>query len=151
MAAAKDIPNIKRLLIQVCNVHNKIRPDIFIKDAMKYSTDELTEILNDRRRPIIAAVDENDALIGYAFCIFKDSASKASKEIKTLYIDDLCVDESMRGMRIGTILFEAAKDLAKENGCYDITLNVWNGNDKAMKFYESVGMKPQKTCMETIL
>ena len=71
--------------------------------------------------------------------------------IKSLYIDDLCVDENCRGKHIGTKLFAFVKDYAKDIGCYNVTLNVWSCNEGAMKFYESLGMKPQKVGMEAIL
>ena len=72
-------------------------------------------------------------------------------DIKTLYIDDLCVDEHLRGQHIGKQIYQAVIDFAKENGCYNVTLNVWSLNESAMKFYEACGLKPQKVGMETIL
>lgn len=72
-------------------------------------------------------------------------------DIKTLYIDDLCVDETMRGHHIGRMLYEAALDFAREHGCYNLTLNVWSCNENAMNFYQSCGLKPQKVGMEIIL
>ena len=72
-------------------------------------------------------------------------------DIKTLYIDDLCVNENYRGKHIGKSIYEYVSDYAKKNGFYNITLNVWVGNDNAIKFYESLGMKPQKIGMEKIL
>ena len=72
-------------------------------------------------------------------------------DIKTLYIDDLCVYENLRGQHIGRQLYEYVKTFAKENGFYNLTLNVWSLNEGAQKFYESVGMVPQKIGMETIL
>ena len=86
------------------------------------------------------------------FCIFKqDLESKSVTNIKTLYIDDLCVDEDTRGMHIGTKLYNHVIDFARKSGCYNVTLNVWAGNDGEMKFYERIGFKVQKIGMETIL
>ena len=113
---------------------------------------QLMEILHDRKRPIFAAVDENDCLVGYAFCIFQQHLDdNILTDIKTLYIDDLCVDETKRGMHIGKTLYEAVLDFARKQGCYNVTLNVWSCNESAMKFYESCGLKPQKVGMEVIL
>lgn len=72
-------------------------------------------------------------------------------DIKTLYIDDLCVDENCRGQHIGSALYEAVKKFAEEQGCYNVTLNVWECNPSARKFYEKAGLKPYKTGMEVIL
>lgn len=150
-AEIKDIPKILDLLSQVDLVHHKGRPDIF-KIGTKYNAEELTEIISDQKRPILVSTDENNKVAGYCFCIFREHKNDSVlTDIKTLYIDDLCVDETLRGKHIGTLLYEAAVNLAKENGCHNITLNVWSCNPSALKFYESLGMTPQKICMEKIL
>ena len=46
---------------------------------------------------------------------------------------------------------ELTDDYAREQGCYDVTLNVWEGNDNARAFYEKMGMFVKETQMETIL
>ena len=136
-ALKKDIPKIEALLSQVCLVHNNGRPDIF-KVGTKYSEEELKILLKDESRPILVSVDEKDEVMGYCFCIFQQHLNNSVlTDIKTLYIDDLCVDEVLRGKRIGKELYEAAVTLAKESGCYNLTLNVWICNPSAMKFYEA--------------
>ncbi len=152
MAQEKDIERIHSLLAQVAMVHHKGRPDLFKQGKSKYTDEELKALLQDRSRPILAAVDDNDCMQGYAFCIFQQYKDhNIMTDIKTLYIDDLCVDETMRGKHIGKLLYNAALDYAREHGCYNLTLNVWSCNESAMKFYESCGLKPQKVGMEVIL
>ena len=150
-AQNKDIPKMMDLLSQVDLVHHNGRPDIF-KIGTKYSEDELEELLKDDTRPILVCVDENDAVMGYCFCILQQHVNNSVlTDIKTLYIDDLCVDEALRGKHIGKALYLAAADLAKELGCYNLTLNVWSCNPSALRFYEACGLVPQKICMEKIL
>lgn len=150
-AVNKDIPKIIDLLRQVCLVHHKGRPDIF-KVGTKYSAEELKDIVNDEDRPILVSVDANDVVQGYCFCIYQRHINNSVlTDVKTLYIDDLCVDESLRGKHIGRKLYESAVKLAKETGCYNLTLNVWSCNESALKFYESQGLIPQKIGMELIL
>ena len=150
-AVEKDIPKMLDLLSQVCLVHHRGRPDIF-KIGTKYSSQDLKVLLADKERPILVAVDENDSVIGYCFCIFQQhDDNSVLTDIKTLYIDDLCVDENLRGKHVGKQLYQAAVKLAKENGCYNLTLNVWSCNPSALRFYESIGLKPQKIGMEMIL
>ena len=152
MAQEKDIARIHSLLAQVAMVHHKGRPDLFKPGKSKYTDEELKALLQDSNRPILAAVDDNDCMQGYAFCIFRQYKDhNIMTDIKTLYIDDLCVDETMRGKHIGRLLYNAALDYAREHGCYNLTLNVWSCNESAMKFYQSCGLKPQKTGMEVIL
>ena len=150
-AKEKDIPKIEELLSQVDLVHHEGRPDIF-KIGRKYSEEELKELIGDDSRPILVFTDENDDVLGYCFCIFQQHINNSVlTDIKTLYIDDLCVDEKHQRKHIGKELYEAAKAFAKDSGCYNLTLNVWSCNPSAMKFYEAQGMLPQKIVMETIL
>ena len=151
-AIEKDMDGINNLLQQVCLVHHKGRPDLFKYGAKKYTDDQLKAIIHDDNRPIFTATDENGKVLGYAFCIFQQHINdNILTDIKTLYIDDLCVDENIRGRHIGRQLYEAVLAFARKQGCYNVTLNVWSLNEPAMKFYESCGLKPQKVGMETIL
>ena len=151
-AKEKDIPRIDELLSQVLEIHAAIRPDLFISGTRKYTDEELKAILNDEKTPVFAAVNESDVLVGYAFCVMNDySGSNNLQPIRSLYIDDLCVDESCRHLHVGRALYEYVLAYAKEQGCYSVTLNVWEGNDNARSFYEKMGFGIQKTVMEKIL
>ncbi len=150
-ACEKDIDSINSLLRQVLEVHHKGRSDIFKPDAKKYTDDELKLIIADDSKPIFVAV-EDETVKGYAFCIFQQHIdNNILTDIKTIYIDDLCVDENCRGKHIGKSLYDFVLNFAKENNCYNVTLNVWSCNKSAMKFYEKCGLKPQKIGMEIIL
>ncbi len=150
-ANENDIPQMLELLKQVNLVHHIGRPDLF-KKATKYTKDELKEILKDDTRPIFAAVDDTDTMQGYAFCVHQQHiGSNLLTDIKTLYIDDICVDENCRGQHVGKTIYDYVISWAKDNGYYNVTLNVWNCNEGAMKFYESLGMTPYKIGMEQIL
>ncbi len=151
-AKNSDLEGIKSLLLQVLTVHHNGRPDIFKGNCRKYTDEQILEIISNNHTPVLIAADENDRVMGYAFCIFQQHTdSNIMTDIKTLYIDDLCVDENIRGKHIGSSLYNAVLDFAKENGCYNVTLNVWTCNESAMKFYEKMGLKPQKIGMEKIL
>lgn len=150
-AQAKDLPRIHTLLEQVNLVHHQGRPDLF-KLGRKYTDEQLLAIMEDKGRPILVAADEADQVQGYAFCIFQQHVDdNIMTDIRTLYIDDLCVDETLRGRHIGKTLYDAVLAFAREQGCYNVTLNVWSCNPSAMRFYEAQGLKPQKVGMEVIL
>lgn len=148
-----DLDGLNSLLWQVLEVHHKGRPDLFQGGRKKKYTDEqLVEIIHDGNRPIFVAADEQNRVIGYAFCMFQQHINdNILTDVKTLYIDDLCVDESIRGQQIGRRLYEAVLAFARQNACYNVTLNVWACNETAMRFYEKCGLKPQKVGMEVIL
>lgn len=145
-----DIPQIETLLYQVQKVHSDKRPDLFTPGSKKYTAKELEDLMKDETRPIYVAV-EGDVILGYAFCIFQRHESHSLTKIKTLYIDDLCVSEKARGQKIGTALYQFVLDIAKQSGCYNVTLNVWACNEAAMKFYKKCGLQIQKMGMEQII
>ena len=150
-AIEEDIPKIIDLLMQVCLVHHNGRPDIF-NIGTKYSQEELKALLKDEKRPILVKTDENDEVQGYCFCIYQQHVDNSIlTDIKTLYIDDLCVDEKLRGKHIGKELYDGALKMARENDCYNLTLNVWSCNPGALRFYEEMGLVPQKIAMEMVL
>ena len=145
-----DIPRIIALLHQVNMVHHLIRPDLFKPHTTKYSETELEALLQDADKPIFVYVDGE--VLGYAFCqVSEIKDNQLLQDIKTLYIDDICVDEQARGRHIASALYEHVRGYAQSIGCQNITLNVWEGNDPALNFYRKMGMGVQKTTMEAIL
>lgn len=150
-AKAEDVPGIIGLLRQVGRVHHDGRPDIFRADAQKYCPSQVLAMLDKSETPIFVAV-EKDKVLGYCFCQMKTYyRDSVIADHTTCYIDDLCVDEESRGQHVGTVLYDAVCKYARQRGCYSITLNVWSCNENAMKFYEKLGLKPQKVGMENIL
>ena len=152
-AQAGDMVGINRLLCQVLMVHHNGRPDLFKENVKKYTDQELAELIEDDTRPIFVGVDEEtQQVLGYAFCIFQQHiGDNILTDIKTIYIDDLCVEEKCRGQHIGRQICEYVLDFAREQGCYNVTLNVWSCNPAARRFYEKCGLVPQKIGMEKIL
>jgi len=143
-----DIEQIISLLKQVHQLHSEGRPDIFRSGAKKYTVEELKSIVQDDKTPVYV-FEEDGAVLGYVFCVIKRvSNDKSLQDRATIYIDDLCVDSSKRGLGIGTKLFEYVVELSKKENYDAVTLNVWDFNQSAMRFYEKLGMKPLKTMME---
>ncbi len=148
-AKTTDAKRINELLYQVAKIHSDGRPDIFKAATKKYTDDELISIIKNDETPIFVATDGQDCVLGYAFCIYQITKnSLLLQDKKTLYIDDICVDESARGKHIGQSLYDYVTEFAKEQGFDNITLNVWAFNEGAYKFYQKCGMTPLKITME---
>ena len=149
-ATTNDIDQIEKLLYQVHKVHSDARPDLFIVDKKKYNKEELIKIINNENTPIFVYKKEN-IILGYAFIIYKIENADSLVKIKTMYVDDFCVDENYKHQGIGTKLFDFLKDEAKKQNCYNITLNVYSFNKAAKAFYEKQQLKELKTYMELIV
>ena len=150
-AAPQDVAGILALLRQVGRVHHEGRADIFRSNAQKYGASQVLAMLESSKTPIFVAV-EDEKVLGYGFCQMKVYENDpVICDHTELYIDDLCVDENCRRQGIGKEIYKEILRYAKMRGCYSVTLNVWSCNERAMRFYESLGLKPQKIGMETIL
>ena len=151
-AEPRDLGRIGILLLQVHDVHSAGRPDIFRRGNRKYNDAELREIIGNERTPVFVALDGEGTVVGYAFCILEEHVGEAAlTDRKTLYVDDLCVDEGVRGQHVGSALYAHVKAYAASLGCAAVTLNVWCLNEGALRFYEKQGMKPLKIVMEDLL
>jgi len=148
-ANSNDIGQIINLLHQVNMVHHLIRPDLFKPHTTKYNEQELSKMLDNDNKPIF--VFDDGGVLGYAFCQISEVQNDILlQDTKTMYVDDICVDENARGKHVGKALFEFVRDYAQTIGCHNITLNVWTGNDAAQSFYKNMGMQVQKTTMELV-
>ena len=150
LATTNDIPRLLELLHQVNMVHYERRPDIFKPHTTKYNAEQLQDLLTQPDKAIF--VYEDEGVQGYAFVQMEDVHDDILlRDMRTLYIDDICVDEQARGKHVGKQLFEHVRAYAEKLGCGAITLNVWEGNDAAMAFYRKLGMSVRKTCMEMMI
>lgn len=150
-ACEADIPALDRLLYQVQKVHSDLRPDLFRAGGRKYNDEQIRDILSDSEKPVFVA-ELVGSVVGYAFCIRQQHlGSNSLTDVPSLYVDDLCVDESMRGAHIGSALYDFLLGYAKDKGYYSLTLNVWADNLGALGFYEREGLRAQKIGMEKII
>ena len=151
-ATNRDLAGVHSLLSQVLEVHAAGRPDIFRSGTRKYTDEELLALFEDDTHPVFVAVDDDGAVLGHAFCEVQDyRASNSWQPIVSLYIDDICVDEAHRGRHVATALYQHVIAFARELGCHNVTLNVWECNPGARAFYDAMGMTPLKTCLEQVL
>lgn len=149
-AVKDDLEAVNSLLRQVLKVHHDGRPDLFRAEGKKYTDAELLEIFSNPDTPVFV-YEEDGKVLGYAFCALQHQESGSLMPLSTLYIDDICVDEKARGKHIGSKLFEYVKEFARDKGCHNITLHVWECNPGAAAFYQALGMIPQYTSMELVL
>lgn len=150
-AEDRDIPAIMGLLKQVNQIHYDGRPDLF-KLSTKYTENELRTIMDNDQTPVFVCTDSDGRVLGHGFCVLqRPENTRLLRDILTLYIDDICVDETARGQHVGRMIYEQIIAYARQCGCYNVTLNVWSCNPGAMKFYENLGLVPYKIGMETLL
>ena len=147
-AERRDIPRLLALLTQVNNVHHDIRPDLFVENKTKYDAGDLADMLGREDAPVFVCEDGAGFVCGYLFAVVRERRGHNLTGGRSFYIDDLCVDGSCRGAGIGGRLLAHAAAHAKALGCREILLNVWEGNDPALRFYRNKGFTPRSHLLE---
>ncbi|HEM5997426.1 TPA: GNAT family N-acetyltransferase [Streptococcus suis] len=149
-ARQSDISALNELLQEILQVHHQARPDIFKSEGQKFSEDELRQLLDNPAKSVFV-YEVDGQVVGHLFCELRTVTGDVLEPVKTLFIDDLCVASAARGQKIGEQLYEFALSYAKEQGCYNLTLDVWADNAGAVRFYDRLGLKPQKFRMEQLI
>lgn len=151
-AEIRDIPGINKLLGQVLLVHHNGRPDLFKEKGQKYTEQELVDLINKIIDPIFVYESEEGEILGHCFCqTINKPEGPSCYACKSLYIDDLCIDENVRGQHVGKEMYDYVKKFAKDNGYYNLTLHAWECNPNAVGFYSHIGMQIQQYTMEEVL
>lgn len=144
-AKKSDIPFIEASLKAICAFHHEGRPDLFKGDGVKYTEEQLEEVLD---ADIVLVAEDDEELCGYLIAKPREYGSTSSMEYSSVYVDDLYVVPEKRHNGAGRGLMEEAFAVAKQRGCYNVTLNVWEFPGSAMEFYKSLGMSPMSHMME---
>ena len=100
-------------------------------------------------KKMLGKIKENNNIVGVV--IFKIKIVREHINLidrKVIWINELVVDEKLRGKGIGTKLFNETKKYAKNNKCDAVELNCWEFNEKALRFYERCGMNTQRRIMD---
>lgn len=133
--------NLLKLYIEGFNMHYSQRKDIFSNKEIEELKNNLINLLENLNE-IIFVIDKNDDIIGYAALQFKD------KTTKSIWIDEIIIDNNYRNNGYGKDLINEIFKFAKENDCQRIELNCWSFNADALKFYDKLGFKQQRVILE---
>ena len=146
-AQIDDVNMVSELMLQVDKIHSSARRDIFKEKNIEEIKNEVNNRMNNKEKILIA--EENNSIFGVIIYKIKEVREHINlKERTVLWIDELVVDENIRGKGIGRSLFLEVNKIAKENNCNAVELNCWNFNRQAIKFYEKCGMNTQRLIME---
>lgn len=140
-----DYNYVDKLMQQVHSLHVENRPDLYVEIEHPYSISEFKKIVENK--DIISVLAEDDGeILGVAIVTIRNKSGMVKKKIA--YMDDLCVDERFRGQGVGKELFSFVSNMAKKKGAERLDLMVWSFNEKALIFYEELGMKTQRYIFE---
>ena len=150
-AREDELDKVNVLRKQVNDLHVEGKPDVFKPGFTDELRDYIYDIWNNPEQGIIVA-EENGEICGFAIInhIVKPE-NPFMYERNFLDIDEFCVDKDHRRQGVATALISFIRDFAKEKGYKRLELNMWEFNESALAFYESVGFETFRRYMEIML
>ncbi len=150
-AKEDELDRINELRKQVNDLHVEGKPDVFKPGFCGELRDFINVIWNDPEQEIVVAVADG-IVCGFAIIHHINKPENPfMKERDFLDIDEFCVDEAYRRKGVATDLIAFIKEYAKKKGFHRIELNMWEFNQGALAFYESVGFETYRRYMEIML
>lgn len=147
-ANREELGRVNELRKMVNEVHCNGRPDIF-KDGFCNELQEFIFTLWENDNSDIIVAIRNDEVCGFACVDYVEKpASPFSLARRFYHINEFGVDEKYRRQGVATELFEFIKKEATEKNFDKIELDMWEFNDGALDFYESVGFTTYRRFME---
>ena len=133
-AARDDVPFIVgciRALAEFEKLSHECQPD----------ADKLSEHLFGARPYVEALIAERGGTkVGYALVFYSYSTFLTAPGI---FLEDLFVHPEERGRGAGKALLDAVVAMARERGCERVEWSVLDWNERAIRFYQAYGARPQ--------
>jgi GNAT superfamily N-acetyltransferase len=135
IATPGDIPRLCELLAILFAQEREFEPNALNQKK------GLEAIIADPAIGLILVLKEDNKIIGMVNLLFTISTSLGAK---VALLEDMIIDPAHRGKGAGTILLQAAKQKASEQGCRRITLLTDASNSNAKAFYQKMGFVESK-------
>lgn len=150
-AKQEELEQVNNLRKKVHELHCNGRADVFKNDGWN-AIEELVNVRfsSDESGVIIAAKGEE--IVGFAIAQYIHKPESEFQHAGNIYhIEEFGVAEQYRRRGIATMLVDFMREDAVGRGFEKIRLNVWEFNEEALKFYESVGFLTYRRDMELLL
>lgn len=138
LARESDWDHVKRLSVQIHDLHAAWRPDIFFSCDEPYPKAKFLEDIGNRT-VYVAKID--GIVAGYVILSVIEKGGPGTLQKKLLRLDSICVDEALRGHGIGKAMVADVRALARVFGCKELILGVHPENDDAVGFYQKCGFR----------
>jgi GNAT superfamily N-acetyltransferase len=130
-AITDDIPQLCALLAILFTQEDDFQPDVTKQSAA------LNQIIANPVLGCILVLREKDKIVGMVNLLFTVSTACGGK---VAMLEDMIVHPSRRNEGLGKLLFQAAIQHARTEGCLRITLLTDRSNSSAIRFYQRFGL-----------
>ena len=126
----KDLPE----LVELCGKHAAFEQANY--DSTGKESLLKKALFSDRPKLFCSVIESSSKLQGYFSYTFDYSTWDAQT---FLYLDCLYLEPEVRGHRIGEIVFDKLREIAKDNDCVNIQWQTPIFNERAIIFYNRIG------------
>ncbi|WP_419160108.1 N-acetyltransferase family protein [Rossellomorea sp. BNER] len=146
-AAKSDYEVVHQIQKQVHEMHTKERPDHYKIADTTLDKEYFNNLIDGENTKVFLL--EEDQPIAYTIITIKNTKERPILiPKKVVYMDDFGVDIKYRGKGLGKIFFRKILEFAKKIEADSLELGVWEFNENAIKFYESMNLKTKMRRME---
>lgn len=93
------------------------------------------DLIGSPSHDMLVAYDDDNNIIGIATL----SVTMGPITRKNAYLEDFVTDQAVRGQGVGSALWQAMLDWAKEKGCGNLVFTCGQGREKSQEFYKNHG------------
>jgi len=136
LARITDRESVNALAVQVHAMHVAWRPDIYEMVEELYSEARFLEAINQRQ---LYVAKTDGVVAGYVLLKIRSYDWPGVVSRRVMVIDEICVEETLRGHGLGKEMMADIHALAKAFRCSDLQLGVYPQNDDAVAFYQKCG------------
>ena len=126
----KDLPE----LVELCGKHSEFEQANYDSTGKECLLKKA--LFSDRPKLFCSVIESSNKLQGYFTYTFDYSTWGAHA---FLYLDCLYLEPEFRGHKIGEIVFDKLREIARHNQCGNIQWQTPIFNERAIKFYNRIG------------
>ncbi|WP_456270936.1 GNAT family N-acetyltransferase [Bacillus sp. AK031] len=146
-ATKSDYEVVHKIQKQVHEFHTNERPDHYRMADITLDKEYFNSLIDGENTKVF--LFEKDQPIAYTILTIKNTEERPILiPKKVVYMDDFGVDVKYRGKGLGKEFFGKIVDFAKKIEASSLELGVWEFNEDAIKFYESMNLKTKMRRME---
>ena len=138
LAREADWESVRRLSVQIHDLHVAWRPDIYYHCEEPFSKEAFQNGIRER---MVYVAKLQNAVVGYVVLSMLNRGGPGAHVYKAMRLDSICVDQNLRRQGIGKTMVADVRALAKAFGCRELILGVHPENDDAVAFYQKCGFR----------
>lgn len=148
LAREDDKAAVNELRRQVLSVHAAKRPEVFPSEFSREYANYLDIVMMQENAQVLVA-EWDGRIVGFTCLEYMDRPGTCYRmPMHACHVMEFGVAEQYRRQGIGRALFDDIRTRAEARGFRRIELGVWEFNESALRFYESLGFHTSKREME---